>query len=385
MTCHGLIVAAGRGARFGGTLPKQYCLLNDVPVLRRTILGLRRHPRIASIRVAIHPEDRQLYEACVEGLDLLPPVPGGETRQASVNNLLEATEGTADDIVLIHDAARPMVSTDLIDRVIEALAEAPGAIAALPVADTLKRGNGGRITGTIDRTALWRAQTPQAFRLGLARAAHRHGAGGGMTDDAALFEAAGHPVALVLGDEDNFKITTAADLARANRIMMPQTEFRTGTGFDVHRFEPGDGCWINGILVPYSAKLLGHSDADVGLHALTDAILGAIGAGDIGSHFPPSQAQWKGAASEIFLRHAVQRVHQRGGMIAHLNATVVCEMPKIGPHREAMRARIAAIANLALDRVAVTATTSERLGFTGRGEGIAAFGLATVRLPLAAV
>jgi 2-C-methyl-D-erythritol 4-phosphate cytidylyltransferase/2-C-methyl-D-erythritol 2,4-cyclodiphosphate synthase len=380
--CHVLIVAAGRGSRFGGEVPKQYTNLGGVAVLRRTVLAFRNHPGIASILVAIHPDDRELCDAAIGDLDI-PIVFGGATRQDSVLNLLEALEAPAEDRVLIQDAARPLVNAGIIDRMIAALDTVRGAIAAVPLADTLKRGADGKITGTVDRTALWRAQTPQGFHFGAILLAHRDAAGMELTDDAAVAEQAGIAVELVMGDEDNFKITSAGDLARAELLVQSRLgDVRTGTGFDVHRLVDGDGCWINGVKIPHTQSLLGHSDADVGLHALTDAILGAIGAGDIGTHFPPSDEKWRGAPSHKFLRHAADLVVAKGGAIAHCDVTVMCERPKIGPHRAAMVKRIAEILGIDEDRVSVKATTTEGLGFTGRGEGIAAQAIATVRLPL---
>jgi len=299
-----------------------------------------------------------------------------------VRNLISALDAKPEELVLIHDGARPLVSAAIIDATIAALADADGAIAALPVRDTVKRAIGTGIAETIDRTYLWRAQTPQGFRYGAIRDAHQRSAGLDLSDDAAVAERAGYAVELVMGDEDNFKITTAEDLTRAERLVQARLgDIRTGMGFDVHQLVPGDGCWINGIKIPHDKALLGHSDADVGLHALTDAILGAIGAGDIGQHFPPTDERWRGAASDKFLAHAGSLVAAKGGVIAHCDVTVICERPKIGPHRAAMAARIAGILGLAPDRVSVKATTTEQLGFTGRGEGIAAQAIATVRLP----
>ena len=379
---HALIVAAGRGSRFGGPLPKQYCLLAGRPVLRHTALAFLRHPAIASVRIAIHPDDRALYDQAVGDLGLPEPVAGGALRQDSVRNLIESLDVPPGDYVLIHDGARPLVSPAIIDGTIAALADAEGAIAALPVRDTVKRAVGTGIAETVDRTYLWRAQTPQGFRYGAIAEAHRHCTGLDLSDDAAVAERAGHAVELVMGDEDNFKITTADDLARAERLVQTRLgDVRTGMGFDVHKLVPGDGCWINGLKIPHDKALLGHSDADVGLHALTDAILGAIGAGDIGHHFPPTDERWRGAASDKFLAHAGSLVADKGGIIAHCDVTVICERPKIGPHRAAMAQRIAEILDIAVDRVSVKATTTEQLGFTGRGEGIAAQAVATVRLP----
>ncbi|HSV28067.1 MAG TPA: 2-C-methyl-D-erythritol 2,4-cyclodiphosphate synthase, partial [Candidatus Omnitrophota bacterium] len=279
------------------------------------------------------------------------------------------------------DGARPFIDAGTIGRVIAACADAPGAIAAIPVADTLKRGADGRIADTVDRTALWRAQTPQGFRFADILAAHKAAAGQELTDDAAVAEKAGLAVALVMGDEDNFKITTAADLARAHRPFEGAGEVRTGSGFDVHRFAPGTGVWLCGVQVPHDEALEGHSDADVALHALTDAILGAIAAGDIGRHFPPTDPQWKGAASHLFLAHAAGLVRALGGRIVNVDVTIVCERPKVGPHRGAMQARVAEILGVRQDRVSIKATTTEGLGFTGRREGIAAQATANVWLP----
>ncbi|HWK47327.1 MAG TPA: bifunctional 2-C-methyl-D-erythritol 4-phosphate cytidylyltransferase/2-C-methyl-D-erythritol 2,4-cyclodiphosphate synthase [Stellaceae bacterium] len=379
-----LIVAAGRGARFGGPLPKQYASLGGIAVLRRTVLAYLDHSAIAGVAVVIHPEDRALYDAAIAGLDLLPPIAGGATRQASVRNGLEALAEMMPDIVLIHDGARPLLPPTVIDRTLAALDQAPGAMAALPIRDTVKRAADGAIAETIDRTQLWRAQTPQGFHYPAILAAHRAAAGLDLTDDGAVAERAGLRVTLVQGDEDNVKLTTSDDLERAERVVMAKLgDIRTGQGFDVHRFAEGDHVWINGIKIPHSASLLGHSDADVGLHALTDAILGAIGAGDIGSHFPPTDPRWKGAASDRFLAHAADLVRAAGGIIAHADVTVICERPKIGPHRATMVARIAEILGITPTRVSVKATTTEELGFTGRREGIAAQAIATIRLPFA--
>jgi 2-C-methyl-D-erythritol 4-phosphate cytidylyltransferase/2-C-methyl-D-erythritol 2,4-cyclodiphosphate synthase len=334
------------------------------------------------VLVVVHPDDLDLYAGAVEGLDLPPPVAGGGTRQDSVRRGLEALAAAPPDLVLIHDAARPLVSAALIGRVLAALADAPGALPAIPVADSLRRAAGGRIVGEVDRQGLVRAQTPQGFRFPEILAAHRQAAGAGYTDDAAVAVAAGLAVALVDGEEGNFKVTTAADLARAEAALRPQSwRTRVGQGCDVHRFGAGDHVMLCGVRVPHDAALVGHSDADVGLHALTDAVLGAVGAGDIGSHFPPGDPQWRGADSARFLRHAVAEVAARGGRVEHLDLTLVCERPRVGPHREAMRAAVAAIAGLQADQVSIKATTTEGLGFTGRREGIAAFATATVVLP----
>ena len=383
MTNAAIIVAAGRGERLGADVPKQYLPLGGRPVLYHAAAVLNAHPGIGPVRAVIRPEDRERYEAAVEGLDLLEPVPGGATRQESVRLGLESLETHAPANVLIHDAARPFLEADLIGRLIGALAASPGALAALPLADTLKRADGGKVLETLDRAGLWRAQTPQGFHFDAILKAHQSVRGrSGFTDDAAVAEAAGLPVALVTGDEDNFKITTADDLARAQRVLLARAgETRVGTGYDVHRLGPGDSVTLCGVRVPCTRSLKGHSDADVALHAVTDALLGAIGAGDIGCHFPPGDPKWAGAASDQFVRDAGQRIAARGGRVVHVDLTIVCEIPKIGPHRAAMTARLADILGLREDSVSVKATTTEGLGLTGRGEGIAAQAVATVRLP----
>ncbi len=381
-SCSVLIVAGGSGQRFGAGRPKQYHALAGRAVLRHTVEAFLRHPAIGAVRVVIHPAHRDLYDAAIAGLPLPAPISGGATRQESVRNGLEALAGSAPDFVLIHDAARPLIDATTIQGVIDALAEWPGAIAAVPVTDTLKRSNGGVVGATVDRGGLWRAQTPQGFRYPAILAAHHAARGLDLTDDAAVAEHAGLAVALVAGMEENFKVTTQDDLARAESILARRLDdIRTGSGFDVHRFTAGDAVMLCGVRVPHTHGLEGHSDADVGLHALTDALLGAIGDGDIGSHFPPTDPQWRGADSAAFLRHAVALVRARGGRIAHVDVTVICERPKVGPHRDAMVARVAELLGIGGDRVSVKATTTERLGFTGRGEGIAAQAVATVRLP----
>jgi 2-C-methyl-D-erythritol 4-phosphate cytidylyltransferase/2-C-methyl-D-erythritol 2,4-cyclodiphosphate synthase len=380
--CIALVVAAGRGIRAGGTTPKQYRILDGRPVLRWSLERFQRHPRIGAVRVVIQPDDRALYDAAAAGLDLLPPVMGGPTRQDSVRLGLESLAAQPPSTVLIHDAARPFVDDALIDRVLDALASTPGAIPATPVADTIKRGVGGLVGATVDRSDLWRAQTPQGFRFAEILDAHRAAAGAALSDDAAVAERAGLAVALVPGSEANTKLTTDEDLRRAALICEAQAETRIGTGYDVHRVGPGDHVWLCGVKVPHSHGLIGHSDADVALHALTDAILGAIGDGDIGQHFPPSDARWRGAASDQFLAHAASRVAARGGRVVHVDVTIICERPKIGPYRAAMAARLAEILGLDPSRCSVKATTTEGLGFTGRGEGIAAQAVATIRIPL---
>lgn len=371
-----LIVAAGRGHRAGQGLPKQYRELAGRPVLRRTVEAFIRHPRIDAVRVVINPDDQELYRAAVAGLGLAAPIAGGATRQESVRLGLEAVDCAQ---VLIHDAARPFVSHDVIDRVIDALSHDDGVVPALPVSDSLRRG-ATHIDAEVDRDGLYRVQTPQGFRFEAIRAAHL-AAAGGATDDAAVLRAAGARVALVEGDERNMKLTTADDFARADAGLAAAMTSRTGIGFDVHRLGAGDHVWLCGIKVPHTKGLIGHSDADVGLHALTDAVLGAIGEGDIGQHFPPTDPRWKGAASDQFLAHAAGLVAARGGRIDHVDVTIIAERPKVGPHRDAMRQRIADVLRLPLAAVSVKATTTEGLGFTGRAEGIAAQAVATLRIP----
>ncbi len=377
-----LIVAAGRGSRFGGGLPKQYAPLGGRVVLRHSLERFARHPRIDEVRAVIHPDDRALYDQAALGLKLAEPVGGEATRQESVRRGLESLEQIAPEAVLIHDGARPFVSAGVIDRVLDGLGAAAGAIAALPVTDTLKRGGAGLIQATVERGSLWRAQTPQGFRYAEILAAHRAAAGVELSDDAAVAEQANLSVALVEGAPENIKVTTQDDLARAERWLAGgQDETHVGQGFDVHRFAAGDHVMLCGVRITHEKGLAGHSDADVGLHALTDAILGALGAGDIGSHFPPSEARWRDADSALFVNRARELVARRGGRIGHVDVTLICERPKIGPHRAAMVARIAELLDIAPDQVSVKATTTEGLGFTGRGEGIAAQAAATLRLP----
>lgn len=383
----GLIVAAGRGRRLGEALPKQYLDLAGTSVLARAVASILAHPEIATVRVVIHPDDRGLYDAAVAAIAdprLGPPVAGGAARADSVLAGLEALAAEAPDRVLIHDAARPFVPLAVVASVLDALAEAPAALPALPVVDALWRGDGATATETAPRAGLWRAQTPQGFRFAEILSAHRahaEGSRGEALDDVAVATAAGHAARIVPGDEAAFKITTAADLARARGLTGAAMDIRTGNGFDVHAFGPGDAVTLCGVTVPHDGGLIGHSDADVGLHALTDAIFGALAEGDIGQWFPPSDPQWKGADSRVFLAKAVERAAARGFAITHLDVTLVCEAPKIGPHAAAMRAAVAAIAGLDPERVSVKATTSERLGFTGRREGIAALATATLVRP----
>lgn len=381
--CVALILAGGSGTRFGTEIPKQYQDLAGKPVIRHVVERFLAHPSVDAVQAVIGPGDRALYENAVAGLNLLPPVHGGATRQESGRLGLESLAADAPDFVLLHDAARPFVDADTVDRVLAALAGFPAALPGVPVADTLKRVEGGPpvVTGTVDRSALWRAQTPQGFRFPDILAAHRAAAGAEFTDDAAVAEHAGLEIAMVMGGEDNFKITTRDDLARAQRMTgTAMYDFRTGNGFDVHAFGSGDHVVLCGVKIAHGQGLEGHSDADVAMHAVTDALLGAIAEGDIGAHFPPSDPRWRGAASRVFLEHAARLIAARGGTIANIDVTIVCEAPKVGPHRDAMRASLAEILAIDVGRVGVKATTTEKLGFTGRGEGIAAQATATVRL-----
>ncbi|HEU0118062.1 MAG TPA: bifunctional 2-C-methyl-D-erythritol 4-phosphate cytidylyltransferase/2-C-methyl-D-erythritol 2,4-cyclodiphosphate synthase [Alphaproteobacteria bacterium] len=382
--CSVLIVAAGSGERFGGSIPKQYHELAGMPILRRSVLAFLDHPHIDGVQVVISPTHRDLYDKAVADLGLPEPVTGGATRQDSVRLGLEAMakSGKPPKLVMIHDAARPLIDAATITAVRKTLDKERGAIAAKPLVDTLKRGKGIEIEATIDRENLWQAHTPQAFHFDEILAAHRAVQGSKLTDDAAVAEKAGMKVALVLSNPDNMKITNPDDLDRAARLLgHSYGDIRTGMGFDVHRLVPGDKIFLCGVGIPHNRKLDGHSDADVGLHALTDAILGTMGAGDIGTHFPPSDPQWKGKDSAHFIRHAVGMVSERGGFISHVDVTMMCEAPRIGPHREAMVKRLAELLEIDPSRVSVKATTTERLGFTGREEGIAAQAIATVRFP----
>jgi 2-C-methyl-D-erythritol 4-phosphate cytidylyltransferase / 2-C-methyl-D-erythritol 2,4-cyclodiphosphate synthase len=381
-----VVVAAGRGLRAGGDMPKQYRALAGEPVIRASLRLFAEHPEVAMVQPVIHPDDGTRFSTAAADLKLLAPVFGGATRQASVRAGLEALVPLRPDLVLIHDAARPYASAALVSRAVAAVAATGAAVPVMPVADTVKSIDAsGHIEGTLDRTKLRTVQTPQVFAFARVLEAHRRAATSGredFTDDAALAEWAGLKVAAFAGEAGNLKLTTPDDVARAERDHAAAlADTRTGSGFDVHAFAPGDHVMLGGVKIPHERGVTGHSDADVALHALTDAVLGALADGDIGSHFPPSDPQWRGASSDRFLAFAVERVRARGGRIAHLDLTIVCEAPRVGPHRDAMRARIAAIAGIEVDRVAVKATTSERLGFTGRGEGIAAMATATVRLP----
>lgn len=381
-----IIVAAGRGQRMGGGGPKQYRRLAGRSVLERAARPFLDHPEISIVLVAIHPDDRELYRQSMGGHDkLLEPVFGGETRQASVIAGLEALVGLKPEKVLIHDAARPFVSENIISSVLAAVTPGVAALPAHRIADTLKRADEDSliVTGAISREGVFAAQTPQGFMFTEILEAHRDAAKAGvdtLTDDCSAFERSGKAVRIAPSPAGNSKITTQEDLEMARaRLELP--DIRTGNGYDVHRLVPGDHVWLCGLRIEHDMQLLGHSDADVGLHALTDALLATIAEGDIGSHFPPSDPQWKGASSDRFLAHAARLVREAGGKINHLDATLICETPKIGPHRDAMRARIAEIVGVDVSRVSVKATTNEGIGFIGRGEGICAIATATAIFP----
>jgi len=381
-----LIVAAGRGLRAGGDVPKQFRRINGQPVVSLALSAFARHPGVGAVQPVIHPDDAEAFTAAAHGIGVLPPAFGGATRQASVRAGLDVLAAQAPDIVLIHDAARPFASAVLISRSIAAAERFGAAIPALAVNDAARLvAADGTLAGTVDRTRLRLVQTPQAFQFAPIHDAHRRAAAEGrddFADDAGLAEWAGLRVNVFDGEPGNFKLTTEADFARAEALTLGLLgDLRTGSGLDVHAFGPGDHVMLGGIRIPHSRGLAGHSDADVVLHAVVDAILGALADGDIGAHFPPSDPQWRGASSDRFVAFAVERLAARGGRIAHIDINIVCEAPRIGPHRDAMRRSIAELCGIDVSRVAVKATTSEGLGFTGRGEGIAAFATTTIRLP----
>ena len=385
-----LIVAAGSGARFGNsTLPKQYQPLLGKPLLRWSMDTLAAHADIGSVHVVIHPDHQDLFAAATTGLHMPAVISGGASRQESVRLGLTALAAQAapPDFVLIHDAARPCVSAALISDIIRSLhAGDTAAVPGLPVTDTIKRVQGDGQVSTEDRNNLYTVQTPQGFDFKMIYTLHRQYAADNMTDDASLVEKSGRPVRILQGDAQNIKVTYADSLSNAAQILaVARPDIRTGKGYDVHRLVPPrhdlDRLIIGGITLPYDKVLEGHSDADVALHAITDALLGTICDGDIGMHFSPKDSRWKGADSAAFLQHAAQLVTAQDGLITHVDLTVICEAPKIGPHRDAMRTRIADILCLPTSRISVKATTTEGLGFTGRGEGIAAEAVVTVRLP----
>jgi 2-C-methyl-D-erythritol 4-phosphate cytidylyltransferase/2-C-methyl-D-erythritol 2,4-cyclodiphosphate synthase len=377
MKVSAILLAAGAGLRFGGAVPKQFLHLAGAPVLRHAANSL------AAAGVLLQPVgDSAFIDEALAGIAHLPVVAGGAQRQDSVRAGLEALATHAPDIVLVHDGARPFIPPGTIEAVIAALADYEGAIPALPVSDTLKRGENGVITGTVPREKLHRAQTPQGFRFATLLQLHRAAAGSAATDDAALLEAAGLAVALTPGAEQNIKLTVAADFARLEQVLKDAPMIpRIGTGFDVHAMADGRKMVLCGVEVPHEKGLAGHSDADVGIHALCDAIYGALAEGDIGRHFPPTENTWKDSDSAKFLRHAAERIAARGGKLANADITIICERPKITPHAPAMRARLAELLGVSIDLISVKATTSERLGFTGRGEGIAAQAAVIVLTP----
>ena len=401
MSTVALVVAAGRSARFGETTPKPYAALGGRAVLSHSLATIGGHPGIDAVRVVVREDHLPLYERalahCPADVSVLEPVVGGDERQDSVRLGLESIRPLSPRPrqVVIHDAARPFVTGGLIDRVLRPLKGNGGAwaaaSAALPIADTVKRAEPGsspdetaKVIETLDRRGLWRAQTPQAFMFDEIARAHEEAAGRGLTDDAAVAEAAGLDVALAPGDDGNLKITTSDDLVRAEMLLAArQGDVRVGNGVDAHGFGPGDGVVLCGVAIPHDRGLRGHSDADAALHAVTDALLGSIGAGDIGAHFPPSSDEWRGASSEIFASFAAAKVREADGALMHVDVTIVCEAPRIDSHRASMRANLAAILGVDASRVSVKGTTTEGLGFTGRGEGVMAFATATVRLPFA--
>jgi 2-C-methyl-D-erythritol 4-phosphate cytidylyltransferase / 2-C-methyl-D-erythritol 2,4-cyclodiphosphate synthase len=386
-----IVVAAGRGVRFGTEVPKQYLRFGGRSTLSYALRAFVAHPMVQRIITVIHPDDHQAFADAVPEFQTeiangrLASAFGGATRQASVSEGLEALAAGQPDVVLVHDAARPFISTELVTRAIEAAQKYGAAVPLLPVVDTINQiGADGRLAGTVDRTSMRVVQTPQAFQFAPLLDAHRAAKKANrldFTDDGSLVEWRGQKIGGFTGEPDAFKLTIQADIQRAEQIVEQMLESRSATGYDVHAFGPGDHVWLGGVKIAHDMGLVGHSDADPVLHALTDAVLGCLGDGDIGTHFPPSDPQWKGAASHLFLSHAARLVQKRGGRIVHLDATLVCEAPKMGPHRDAMRAAIAAAAGIEISRIGLKATTSERLGFTGRKEGIAALATATVKLP----
>jgi 2-C-methyl-D-erythritol 4-phosphate cytidylyltransferase / 2-C-methyl-D-erythritol 2,4-cyclodiphosphate synthase len=379
MTCIALIVAAGSGSRTGLDYPKQYLSVGGETILRKSVRAFLDHPQISQVKVVINPDDADLYKQSTSDLKITAWVAGGATRQDSVHAGLDAIAHLAPDTVLIHDAARPFVCKELIDRCLHARQKYAAVLPAIPVVDTLKTIEGDIVSETLDRSKIVAAQTPQCFDYEKILGAHRIYRDHQVTDDIALAEMAGIPICWVQGDSENFKITTREDVQMINTTKL--TDIRNGLGFDVHAFANDRDMWLGGVQIPHAQGLKGHSDADVALHALTDAVLGAIGAGDIGTHFPPSDDKWKGVSSDRFLAHAADLVAKEGGIISNIDLTIICEVPKIGPHREKMRSRIADILKIDKKRVSIKGTTTEKLGFTGRGEGIAAQAIATVKLP----
>jgi 2-C-methyl-D-erythritol 4-phosphate cytidylyltransferase/2-C-methyl-D-erythritol 2,4-cyclodiphosphate synthase len=385
MTTIALIVAAGSGSRIGGEMPKQYRNIGGIAMLRRTIMAFKNNPKIDKIRVVFNEKDGDLYQSATAGLDILPPIQGGKTRQDSVRLGLESLLAFAPEKVLVHDAARPFISNEIINNVIDGISKNKGVVPAINICDTIKKCSGGKIVETVSRENLVSVQTPQGFLYQEILDAHQQVIGKSFTDDAAIFESLGFEVAVVAGAVDNFKVTESYDFERAERMMIAET--RTGTGFDVHKFvdakSSDNNIIICGVKVPHDKSLEGHSDADVGIHAVVDALLGAIAAGDIGEHFPPSEAKWKGVDSAVFLEHARDLVAQKNGRIINVDVTIICERPKLMPYKKEMAVRLAEILEIDSERVSVKATTTEGLGFTGRGEGIAAQAVVSCQLPVA--
>jgi 2-C-methyl-D-erythritol 4-phosphate cytidylyltransferase / 2-C-methyl-D-erythritol 2,4-cyclodiphosphate synthase len=389
MTVAAVIVAGGSGLRAGGGTPKQYQLIGGKPVIWWTLKSFVDHPEISHVQTVVGAGHEAMFAAATAGLKLPPIVIGGATRQESCRLGLEACSQLNLQKVMIHDAARPFVSADLISSVIAELDHATAVIPGLPVADTMKYAPGGVITKTVDRSAMWFVQTPQGFDFGKILEAHRKAAlenQTGLTDDAAVAEFAGMQVRIIAGEQQNKKLTTSADVDIANvelmqRMFVERPDIRTGQGIDFHVFAPGKSVMLCGVAIPHTHKLKGHSDADVALHALTDAILGAIGEGDIGTHFPPSDARWKNAASSIFVQKAMDLLGARGGVLANVDITILAEAPKVGPYIAAMKVALSPLLQISAERIAIKATTTETLGAIGRKEGMAAFAIATVRLP----
>lgn len=389
MTVAAVIVAGGSGLRAGGETPKQYQLIGGKPVIWWTLKAFAEHPGISHVQPVIGEDHAEIYASATADLKVEPAVKGGATRQDSCRAGLEAVARHGPRKVLLHDGARPFASPDLISHVIAWLDRHAAVVPGMPVAETLKLAPGGIVKETIDRSGMWAAQTPQGFNFETILAAHRaaHDAGvGNLTDDAAVVERAGVEIAMIPGRIENRKLTTAADMAEADRAMTALrladlTDIRVGQGIDVHPFDAGEAVILCGVAIPFGQRLKGHSDADAAMHALTDAIFGAIGEDDIGIHFPPGDRKWKGADSSIFLRKAVDCVHQRGGLIANVDITILAEAPRIAAHIPAMKAVLAPLLGVTPDRIAIKATTTEGLGALGRREGIAAFATATVRLP----
>jgi 2-C-methyl-D-erythritol 4-phosphate cytidylyltransferase / 2-C-methyl-D-erythritol 2,4-cyclodiphosphate synthase len=379
MTTAAIIVAAGKGERAGGGVPKQFQLLSGKALVAHCVDAFAAHPAIDHIVIVLGAGQDELLAQAVSERMVSATVTGGDERQDSVRCGLGAAAALGCDKVLIHDAARPFIPTQIVDALLKALETSPGAVPAIPVVDTLARGD-ALLGAPEGREGLFRIQTPQAFHLDAIMTSHKTWTRGPATDDAQMARAAGFDVAIVPGAAELEKITQPGDLARIEAQRMKMMDIRTGMGFDVHRLETGEELWLCGVRIPHDRGLSGHSDADVALHALTDALLGAVSEGDIGTHFPPSDPQWCGAPSSCFLEHARNLIAAKGGVISHVDVTIICEAPKIAPHRDAMRARVAELLQLSLDRISIKATTTERLGFTGREEGIAAQAIATVRL-----